>query len=58
MDEKPCRNSNPHTVWLNEQARIVSFHSVAGYEERSFRCRDYFFMGFLNSLQEWGYRFQ
>ena len=51
MDETPRRNTNPHTVWLNEQARIASFHSVAGYEERSFRCRDYF-MGFLNNLQE------
>ena len=57
MDETPCRNPNPHTVWVNEQARIASFHSVAGYEERSFRCRDYF-MGFLNNLQERGFRFQ
>ena len=57
MDETPCRNPNPHTVWLNEQVRIASFHSVAGYEERSFLCRDYF-MGFLRNLQERGYRFQ
>lgn len=57
MNETPCRNHNPHTVWLNEQVRIASFHNVAGYEECSFRCRDYF-MGFLNSLQEREYRFQ
>ena len=57
MDEKPSRNPVSQTVWLDEQARIASFHRVAGYEERSFRCRDYF-MGFLNNLQERGYRFQ
>lgn len=51
MGEKPSQNPVSQTVWLNEQARIASFHSVAGYEERSFRCRDYF-MGFLNNLQE------
>lgn len=57
MDETPCRNPNLHTVWLNEQVRIASFHSVAGYEDRSFCYRDYF-MGFLSNLQERGYRFQ
>ena len=57
MDETPCRNPNPHTVWLNEQARIASFHGVAGYELRSFTCHE-FFIGFLRSLQERGYRFQ
>ena len=57
MGEKPSQNPVSQTVWLNEQARIASFHSVAGYEERSFRCRDYF-MGFLNNLQERGFRFQ
>lgn len=57
MDNNASQNSVSQTVWLNEQARIASFHSVAGYEEHSFRCRDYF-MGYLNSLQERGYRFQ
>ena len=57
MDEKQNRNPASQTVWLNEQARIASFHHVAGYEERSFSCRDYF-MGFLHNLQERGYRFQ
>lgn len=57
MDEKPSRNPVSQTVWLNEQARIASFHNVVGYEERSFRYRDYF-VAFLNSLQERGYRFQ
>ena len=57
MDEKQNRNPASQTVWLDEQARIASFHHVAGYEERSFSYRDYF-MGCLNSLQERGYRFQ
>lgn len=51
MDETPCRNPNSHTVWLDEQTRIASFHHVAGYEKRSFTCHK-FFMGFLHSLQE------
>ena len=55
--ERTYENPEPNTVWLDEQARIASFHSVAGYEEHSFSCRD-FFMGFLNSLQERGYYFQ
>ena len=57
MDKNAGPNAVSRTVWLDEQARIASFHSVAGYEERSFRCHDYF-MGFLISLQERGYRFQ
>ena len=57
MDNNASQNSVSQTVWLNEQVRIASFHNVAGYEECSFRCRDYF-MGFLNSLQEREYRFQ
>lgn len=46
-----------YIVWLDEQARIASFHNVAGYEKRSFTCHE-FFMSFLHSLQERGYRFQ
>lgn len=57
MDKNESRNSVSQTVWLNEQARIASFHCVAGYEERSFTCHE-FFMGFLRSLQDRGYRFQ
>lgn len=44
-------------IWLNEQDRIASFHHVEGYHIRQFQCRD-FFMTFLSSLQERGYRFQ
>lgn len=57
MDDNTYQTPALQTAWLNDQARIASFHSVAGYEERSFHCREYF-MGFLNSLQERGYRFQ
>lgn len=46
-----------YTVWLSNEARIASFRHVAGYEERSF-TRYEFFIGFLHSLQERGYRFQ
>ena len=46
-----------YTVWICNVNRIASFHSVAGYERHSFTCHA-FFMGFLHSLQERGYRFQ
>lgn len=46
-----------YTVWLCNTNRIASFHNVTGYEQHSFTCHE-FFMGFLHSLQERGYRFQ
>jgi len=46
-----------HIVWLSEQDRIASFHHVEGYNIQTFSCHD-FFMSFLHSLQERGYRFQ
>jgi len=46
-----------HIVWLSEQDRIASFHHVEGYYTQTFTCHD-FFMNFLHSLQERGYRFQ
>ena len=46
-----------YTVWLCDVNRIASFHSVSGYEKHVFSCHE-FFMGFLHSLQERGYRFQ
>lgn len=54
MSQEERRNQ---TVWLDEQQRIASFHSVEGYHQRDFVCYD-FFMSFLQSLQERGYRFQ
>ena len=46
-----------HIVWLNEQDRIASFRHVEGYNIQTFNCHD-FFMNFLCSLQERGFRFQ
>ena len=46
-----------HTVWLNEESRIASFHSVSGYKKHDYSSHSYF-MAFLHSLQERGYRFQ
>ena len=51
------QETDKHNVWLNDQERIASFHHVDGYSIRSFSCHD-FFMNFLHSLQERGYRFQ
>lgn len=44
-------------VWIDHTDQIASFHFVDGYQQRDFLCRD-FFMNFLQSLQEKGYRFQ
>ena len=46
-----------HTVWLNEESRIASFHEVSGYQKHDYSNRSYF-MAFLHSLQERGYRFR
>ena len=46
-----------HTVWINDEAKIASFHFVEGYQEKEF-CTQDFFIGFLQSLVEHGYRFQ
>ena len=44
-------------VWISERDRIASFHPVDGYRRQIFRQYD-FFMSFLHSLQERGFRFQ
>lgn len=46
-----------YTVWLDEQAKLASFHHVEGYYKKIFNSKD-FFMNYLCSLQELGYRFQ
>lgn len=46
-----------HTVWLDKQEKITSFHPVEGYGEQSFFDHD-FFMNFLHALQTQGFRFQ
>ena len=46
-----------YTVWLDDVARVASFHAVAGYRPHTF-TNHAFFLGFLRALQERGYRFQ
>lgn len=46
-----------YTVWLCDANRIASFHRVTGYERHTFSSHE-FFLNFLHSLQEQGYRFQ
>lgn len=49
--------SKVHTVWIGEEDRIVSFHAVDTYRLQTFACYD-FFMKYLHTLQERGFRFQ
>ena len=48
---------NINVVWLDEKERIASFRYVAGYQKREFHRRE-IFIRYLQSLQEYGYRFQ
>lgn len=45
------------TVWLDEQELIASFHAVDQYRRYDFNTQEYF-MSFLQSLLQKGYRFQ
>lgn len=40
-----------YTVWLDEAARVASFHDVDGYRRHTFTNHS-FFLGFLHALQE------
>lgn len=51
------QNTDAHTVWVGEEDRIASFHEVESYQPQTFSCHDYF-INFLRSLQERGFRFQ
>ena len=44
-------------VWLDERAKIASFHQVEGYRQQEFSNREYFH-SYMMSLQERGFRFQ
>ena len=52
-------NQHPeiHVVWISEENRNASFHAVTGYAKHDYSNHDYF-MAYLHSLQERGYRFQ
>ena len=43
-------------VWLNSDMQIASFHYEDGYKQMNF-SNQAFFMAFLQSLMECGYRF-
>ena len=43
-------------VWLDDQERIASFHSVDGYERKEFLSHEHF-IGFVQTLTRSGYRF-
>lgn len=53
------RQPEIHTVWINEEEHIASFHAVEGYavQEQTFAAHESF-MQYLRSLQECGFRFQ
>ena len=55
--DAPERHPESYTVWLDETARIASFHEIVGYQRHNYNNHSYF-MDFLYSLQERGYRFQ
>ena len=57
MDHGMIGHTADMIVWLDEQELIVSFHEVDQYRRYDFHTREYF-MCFLQSLQQQGYRFQ
>ena len=57
MVDKLDQHPEIHTVWLNEESRIASFHEVNGFKKNDYFNHSYF-MAFLHSIQERGYRFQ
>lgn len=46
-----------YCLWLNAEQQIASFHEVEGYRAMAFHVHK-FFMDYLHTLQEQGYRFQ
>ena len=50
-------NTRVWVVWMDEKAKIASFHAVEGYRRQEFTNQDYF-QKFMMSLQERGFRFQ
>ena len=46
-----------HRLWLEDEARIVSFHPMVGWRLLD-SLDDGRFMGVLQDLQQKGYRFQ
>ena len=57
MDTAPTQEPPLETVRLDMKHRVASFHPVEGWQRQSFQVRE-FFLSYLHSLQEQGYRFQ
>lgn len=57
MVETAKQHTDIHTVWVGEEDRIASFHAVESYQQQTFASKEYF-IDYLRSLQERGYRFQ
>ena len=51
------QNESVKNVWIDEQAKIASFHRVEGYHKHIFKEHEAF-MEYLRSLQQRGFRFQ
>ena len=55
--EEVERDQGAHVVWVDEAAKVASFHHVEGYERHIF-ANHAFFMDYLSSLQKRGFLFQ
>ena len=51
------QNESLKTVWIDEQAKIASFHYVESYRKHTYHNQESF-VEFLRSLQQRGFRFQ
>ena len=51
------RNESVKSVWIDEHEKIASFHHVEGYLKYTYTNHE-FFMKFLCTLQQRGFRFQ
>ena len=55
--EEVEQDRSTHVVWVDETAKIASFHAVNGYVMHVF-ANHAFFMDYIHSLQARGFLFQ
>lgn len=55
--EETEKDLNRHTVWINEETRIASFHAISGYVVHDFIDHESF-MDYICALQERSFLFQ
>lgn len=55
--EEVERDQDAHVVWIDETAKVASFHAVEGYVMHTF-ANHAFFMDYLYSLQSRSFLFQ